>query len=562
MRYIVMSLLMGVLSFLSVASQAQLREAHEAYDMYEFEEAARLYKRVVDRNMDGKGIAMERLGDCYRFLGDIPEAETWYARTLAENPNVANRTYLNYALVLRDVGKYAEAKDFFLKYASYVPSDTKGDLYAGYMDQVLEWKKEKKPIEVRNLIQLNTEYDDYYTVFTSEGYVFASDRPADGSKPKKKAKSGPTKLWVSKGQVNGNWIDLDFPTLFIAPTKKNAKEELGAASFTKDMSRMYFSRQYEIQNSFGDIVVGLEIVYRDKQPNGEWGEPRLFPFNSKEYSTAQPSISPDGKSLYFVSDMSEGYGATDIYVSKITNGQFERPRNLGANINTAEVEKYPVAVDDTTLYFSSNGHITYGGLDILKSTYRDGAWQKPENLREPINSKFNDYAFTPIKGDILAIFSSERSGGKGGVDLYVVTPEERPLYVAGKVFNAENKTISNVNINIQNTKDEADKKEVTTQKNGDYAFSVKGGGQYLLTFAQQGLSTEKITVNAKTDDAVFDTIKAPDVVMRLAVVEPVEQRVAEKTPVVEPVPVVKPEPTPEPEPVPVAVVEIPAPVVE
>jgi len=123
--------------------------------------------------------------------------------------------------------------------------------------------------------------------------------------------------------------------------------------------------------------------------------------------------------LIFCSDMSGGYGATDLYVSRFSDGRWEKPRNLGNNVNTTDVEKYPILVNDTILYFSSNGHMTFGGQDIVKSVYRDGTWTKAENMGIPINSIDDDICFFPLRGEELALFSSNRDGGKGENDIWI-----------------------------------------------------------------------------------------------------------------------------------------------
>ncbi|MFA5300351.1 MAG: hypothetical protein WC389_19375, partial [Lutibacter sp.] len=152
-----------------------------------------------------------------------------------------------------------------------------------------------------------------------------------------------------------------------------------------------------------------------------------LPFNSKKYSVRSPMVSKDGKKLYFVSDMPGGFGETDIYVVDIYNGKsFSAPKNLGPTVNTELSELSPYIDENNTLYFASNGHKGKGGLDIFKSEYIDGNFQQAKNLPSPINSKYDDFAFVIDINSNSGYFTSNRVGGKGGVDIYAFK-EKKPI---------------------------------------------------------------------------------------------------------------------------------------
>lgn len=150
-----------------------------------------------------------------------------------------------------------------------------------------------------------------------------------------------------------------------------------------------------------------------------------LPFNSPEYSVRNPELSKDGKQLYFISDMPNGYGDTDIYVVNIHNdGTYSEPKNLGPNVNTQQAEMFPFIDENNTLYFSSYGHKGKGGLDIFKSEFKDGYFQKAKNLPKPINSKLDDFAFVINNDTNSGFITSTRNGGKGGADIYAFKIKE------------------------------------------------------------------------------------------------------------------------------------------
>lgn len=424
LQLLLVSLLLTAASPLVQAQQ--LSDANELFDIYQFEEASKIYLRIVQKNQRGKEQATERLADCYRILGNKAEAEKWYAAAV-DYPDATNRINFNYGIVLRDLGKYAEAKEQFVKYAAQAPGDLRGNLYASYMDQLVAWSKEEaekgseKPdrLVAVNLADLNTEFVDVgATRFGSEGIAFASARPTDPKKKKRLAEK--LKMWETTVAIaEGKLPTFAEPKLLLPVTRATSNIIQGPASFTADGKTMFYTQSYIVDDGYGGQIEGLEIMYCTFDGKA-WSKPESFTYNSKEFNNAHPTISADGKMLIYSSDMSGGYGATDIYMSRLSGERWEKPRNLGANINTAEVEKYPILLGDSVLYFSSNGHVTLGGQDIMKSVYRNGAWTKAENMRAPINSLDDDVCFAPLRDEQFALFSSAREGGKGDLDIYVL----------------------------------------------------------------------------------------------------------------------------------------------
>jgi len=221
-------------------------------------------------------------------------------------------------------------------------------------------------------------------------------------------------------------------------TKFNQPYHDGPAAFSADGNSIYFTRSFFGQaKREGVYKTNLLKIYFSEKTNGKWSEVKPFFLNSKEFSVGHPTLSADGQTLYFVSDMPGGQGGTDIWMCKREGESWGKGTNLGATVNTSENEMFPTMQTDGTLYFSSNGHPGYGSLDIFSTKNVNGNWTTPQNLQPPVNGSFDDFAiaFAPsVKG---GFFSSNRPGGIGSDDIYafktVAPAAVQPAYIAGLV---------------------------------------------------------------------------------------------------------------------------------
>ncbi len=273
-------------------------------------------------------------------------------------------------------------------------------------------------------IKINTEYADFGAVyFGNDSVVFSS--------PKVK-KSIIKNIWKPNTQP---YLDLFIGSIgndgeIVGKQKVRGKvnkrfHEAGVA-FTKDLKTVYFTSN----NYHNDIIrndstgsLKLQLFKASINENREWTNIEKLPFNSDQYSTGHPALSPDNKQLYFVSDRSESIGKTDIYFVNINrDGSYSEPKNLdalGEKINTIGKEEFPFISEDNILYFSSDGQPGNGGLDIFASKIFDNSTSAPLNLGNPINSVNDDFAFIIKEGK--GYFSSNREQGKGDDDIYSFT---------------------------------------------------------------------------------------------------------------------------------------------
>jgi len=226
------------------------------------------------------------------------------------------------------------------------------------------------------------------------------------------------------------------------------------------------------------------------------------PFNSKEYSIRNPYLSRDGSKLFFISNMPNGYGNYDIYVSNISeNGNLSKPKNLGANINTSKDDLYPYTDKNNTLYFASYGHKGKGSLDIFKSDFINRSYTEAENLPEPINSKYDDFGYVTNPLRDSGFFISNRKKGKGDVDIYGFKFKYKEIectqLIAGLLLNnTTNKPIANAKLTIYNKNKTVD--SLITAKDGSYNFKLNCNEAYKITAQKEHYISNEITF--ETDD--------------------------------------------------------------
>lgn len=414
---------------------AQLNTANKMFRLYRYSEAIPLYTKVVlkERNPALLAEATTRLADCYRLTNHVEKAAEWYAKVV-QSDSTDPINYLYYGQALQGKGEYENARAAFLEYSNRVPGDPRGKVFADACNLPGEWESLPEAFEIKNMVSLNSAWSDFSPVQYKDGIIITSDRKEN----------------LLESPVYG-WTNNDYHDMYIAK-KENRDDPFGAtlkpnpfskninrsyhdasATFSQDYSVIYFTRSYNDKAAEKDhIKTHLLKIFSANTKGGSWTDEKPFLLNSENYSVAHPSLSSDGKTIYFSSDMPGGYGAFDIWYCTLENDQWSAPVNAGKQINTFGNEAFPFVVNDTTLYFASNGLPGYGGLDVFVATKKEGRWQTPENLKKPVNTSYDDFSFVVDAGNTHGYFSSNRPGGQGSDDIYAfnrlpVVPVAKPV---------------------------------------------------------------------------------------------------------------------------------------
>ncbi len=412
---------------------AQIRQAEKLFKSYRYSLAIPYYLKIAQKAGDpDQVLAIERLADCYRFINDQLNAKAWYAKTVKYS-NVDPINWFYYGQALRCAQEYDLAKEAYLKYAELVPSDPRGKEYAGFCSQVPIINEIPPSFEIKNEQKLNSKGSDFGPTLYNDGIIFVSDRRQNFMDGKKYdwTSFNYLDLFYSKPlYLDEFYQGMNDPKPFLE--QFNQMYHDGPASFACHDSLVFLTRTEkgrEKKDKDNFRTDKLKLFW--SRNNGSWSRMQPFFLNSDEYSVGHPALAPDGKTLYFVSDMPGGKGGTDIYCCQWEGDKWGEPKNLGDVVNSFGNEMFP-SLNGDELYFASDGLPGLGGLDIFRTKFVNGAWTKPENLAPPINSSFDDFSIVLTPQGKNGFFSSNRTGGIGNDDIYACKRTEKKTKPATK----------------------------------------------------------------------------------------------------------------------------------
>ena len=405
-------------------SKSKLLQAAEAnFDKMWYAEAARFYELALSKDKDifSSG-TLQRAGDAHYFIGNIERANHWYnLRYEKYQDDFSSEDIFRYSHSLKGTGKYARAKKLMRIYngmGNNLASDdeliSRPTTSEMVLDKILETNTK---FDIKNL-SINSEYSEFSPMFYGdENVVFSSAKDTAFLNTRRFKWNNQPFLDLYVAKINEESQELKDALNF--SKKINSKYHEASVTFSSDNSTMYFTRNNFDKKLKRDKNGTNHLkIYTASKIDGEWTEPKELPFNSDSYSTGHPALSPDGKQLYFVSDMPGSIGSTDIFVVDVLEGgKFSSPRNLGPEINTKGREMFPF-VSNKKIYFSSDGHVGLGGLDIYEASFAENGLSDVKNLGQPVNSEKDDFSYIVKEETQMGYFASNRLGGKGDDDLY------------------------------------------------------------------------------------------------------------------------------------------------
>lgn len=484
-----------VASCFSAKAQYVLKEADKEYNLFNYSKAIDLYEQAYKKKQTLH--AAERLANANSFINNYQQAESWFA-IASKMPATKLENILGYAKALQSNSKYTEAKAQYLTYAQANDkvSAKQKDIWISSCDSALKWMKNPKDITLINKNELNSPQSDWGAVSYQNGVVFTSDRIYKGlsfkeEKPFLKfdgAKVPDKKVY---GWTGNAYLKLYFKPsktdsiIQLFPIKTDTKYHVGSASFTADGNTMYFTltripgNLQKVKNK--PSTINVETYSSTKNADRIWAPPVSFTYNNvNEYSIGDPFITADGNSLYFVSNMPGGLGGTDIYLClKNDNGEWGKPINL-KEVNTEGNERSPAFDSKNNFYFSSDGRVGMGGLDVFSALKDGSAIKEINNMGYPFNSPQDDFGFSlNDQGDIVYL-SSNRNNGLGNDDIYSVDQKSLLAFkLEGKVFDKNtNQSISGALVTL--SKANGNTLKVETDRNGGFKFNLSKESEYSL----------------------------------------------------------------------------------
>lgn len=407
----------------TIPDQRQARvkaKADERYEQYSFSPAIDIYKKVLDKGYVSSDL-LKRLGNSYYFNAKYKEAADIYKRLQETYPDEMEvEDIFRYAQSLKTLGEYGEASRLMAEFKQMTAVDL--DFDEDYMAKIEEnsGRYSVKPFEY------NSKYSDFAASYYEKGLIFASDR--DTGNLARYRHTWNSRDFLDLYKINADSVSAN--RVVKLEGEVNTRLHESTSVITKDGTTMYFTRNNFLDGKKykdGQGIIRLKI-YSAEYINGEWTNITELPFNSDSYSVAHPMLSPDGKRLYFVSDMPGSLGESDIFMTEIIgDGTYGPIVNLGKNINTMARETFPFITKDGVLYFSSDGHQGLGGLDVFATKIAFNDYEQPVvNVGRPINGPTDDFSFIYNSEDKTGYFSSNREGGMGDDDIYQFV-ENEPL---------------------------------------------------------------------------------------------------------------------------------------
>ncbi len=437
----ILTFLFVIASFAGAFAQSgKLKQANKMMKNLNYIEAIELYNQILEKNDVAE--AKIKIAEAYRKIGDSGNGEFWYGQVvrLAEAEPIAK---LYYGQMLQRNGKCELAREWYNQYIEATPEDLRGQYLARACDYEQELMTKGAGIyEVKHL-DFNSEVDDFGPNYYQDGILFASDRDKGTFVKREHGWTGNPflELYYTEAKETKKGEDGVCGEFVYARPEKfnkklNSKYHEAVVTFSSGADELFFTRNNLQGGKTGkddEGYVRLKVYTAKSLGDGKWGDLESLPFNSDEYSVAHPALSPDGQTLFFASDMPGGFGDMDIYYSKKESGRWGPPTNLGPSINTEGREVFPFMDKNNRLYFSSDGLIGLGGLDVFYTSERtEGEWEMPENPGYPLNSISDDLAVVFDDNGTCGYFSSNRSGGVGGDDIYsfkkVAVPVEIYVY--------------------------------------------------------------------------------------------------------------------------------------
>lgn len=462
----------------------QTERADKYFETYQYISAIEEYLKLADSKKVDKYIC-KQLADSYYNVYNTSEAVKWYAKAVEGSQDA--ELYYRYAQSLKSLGKYQEANKQMDKFSDLKPKDQRAIEHLQNPNYVPSLADKAKLFDVFETKINSKEQSDFGAILSNDNVFYFTSTRNTGNK---------TDKWV-----NQPYLDIYFSSfkndVFTEPQKLNELNTPyhdGPITISSDGKTMFFARDGHSEGVYEkdkkhNIRVGEQGLYKALKVNDKWTDVQALPINNKSYSVSHPSLSKDGKTLYFASNMPGGFGDTDIWKISINGNSYGQPENLGAKINTAGKEGFPFITEDDILYFSSSGRQGFGGLDIFKFDFKDSSII---NVGHPVNTEKDDFSFSFNVLNNVGFFSSNR---KGVDDIYKVVPVCNAEIIvlvkdkkSGKILTDATVSILDDKLNLISTKQ--------TNSKGEVEYEVNCKTPYVLQSRKQDYEQNSLELNS------------------------------------------------------------------
>lgn len=498
-----------IVSSLYSCKSAKLSDAEEKQRIGEYYEAAAIYRKVYTKTSpkkrDLRGYIAYRMAECNRLINNTAKATSAYMNAIRyDYPD--STVYLRMGQMLQKTGRYPEAIKNYDIYMENDPSNLLAINGIQGCELAPGWKKNPTRYEVRRMDKFNSRRGEFSPMLAGDKYdqlYFASSRSKDKD----------AKVSAITGQNNNNLflVKQDEKGAWLAPVELedevNTEYDEGTPSFSPNGNTMYYT--YCAQDPEGPRTAEIYISTRS---SAKWGKgTRATIVKDSVTALGHPSISPDGKYLYFVSDAVGGFGGKDIFRARVAGNDFGPMENLGEEINTPGDEMFPYVRDSVTLYFASNGHPGMGGLDLFKATQDSTGKWNVENLGAPINSMADDFGITFAGKEERGFFCSNRNDARGYDHIYSFERPTITIFIEGIVNDVDEYPIEDATVRIVG-KDGLNVK-VPVKKDGTYRVELERDIRYVMMASARGYLNQNYELHTgpeeKNETYIVDFFLSP-----------------------------------------------------
>jgi len=489
----------GLLIALQGYSQSNATKKADAFaESYQYTKAIDEYLKLLDKK-EADTYVYTQLADSYFTIFNMDEAAKWYAKATEKNADA--ETYYKYATALKAQGKYQEANKQMDKFAALMPNDERAKEHKANPNYIPALAGKSKLFDSAATDVNSKDKSDFGAVLTNDNTLyFVSSRSASS----KKDMAGQSFIDVYKSTRNENGTFSE-P---VVVSELNTAYHDGPIAISADGNTIFFAsdgRNKDFKKG-KKYKISQQGLYKAVKVNGKFTNIQPLPFNSVDYSVGSPSLSADGKTLYFASNMPGGLGDTDIWkVTVNADGTYGTPQNAGVTVNTPGKENFPFVVDNNVLYFSSLSRQGFGGFDIFKADLNKGT--EAVNLGKPVNSEKDDFSFSFNSAKNVGFYSSNRAGTD---DIYTATPVcgiEAIAVVKDKNTGA---ILSDAKVVILDAKQNVIAAKQSNAK-GEVSYDVDCDTEYTFLVEKSGYDAAQFTVaKTKKGQVKVDALLVPE----------------------------------------------------
>jgi outer membrane protein OmpA-like peptidoglycan-associated protein/tetratricopeptide (TPR) repeat protein len=469
----------------TMAQKSKFKLADKFYQTMDYTMSGNIYRDIVaSARYANDTLALRRLAYGELYLGKLIDSESYFNKLVKLNA-ATEKDYITLADVLKKQGRYADAMKVYEKVLAVNPNN---DIAKRHLEQpnFVEGLKQDSMIYTIRNSDINSAASDFAPAFFIKNQVLFSSSRANGSKSMRTYKrTEQSYLDIYLADVAA---DSSLKSARPISDKINTRYHEGTMTYHAVQGKVYFTRNNYLDGKVNkDKSQNLKLAIYSATYNAEKNqftayEP--FPYNNPSYSVGHPTLNASGNRLYFVSDMPGGMGGTDIYYCELKDNAWSTPVNAGSKINTSGDEMFPFMVNDSIMYFASNGHVGLGGLDLF---YTNVLTDAPVlNAGYPASTRYDDFALICHPDEVMGYFSSSRKGGKGDDDIYEyrLKPVDTVL-VSGTVYDLESmKPLAGVLIKVPTA--DGSVVEVMTDNQGKYSVKAPYAPEVNLEASKQG----------------------------------------------------------------------------